>query len=541
MASSPALAKAPPAPARRGQHPGIALTVIAATQLMVVLDITIVNIALPHIQQALNFSTTGLSWVINAYTLTFGGLLLLGGRMGDILGRRRVFIVGVLLFSFASLLGGVATSSWWLLAARSLQGVGGAIASPTALALIATNFKEGPERNRAFGVFSAVAGAGGAIGLLAGGMLTSWLSWRWVFFVNVPIGIAIAVLAPLYINESERHPGRFDLAGAFTATLGMVSLVFGFIRASEHGWSDPLTLASFGAALALLLIFLANEQRVAQPITPLHLFRNRNRSGAYAMMLCLAAAMFSIFFFITLFVQEILGFSPLKAGFAFLPISLAIIAAAQFAARSQFRFGPKPFMVVGSILVTAGVLWSTRIDLQTTYASGVLGPTILFGLGMGSIFVPLMLIAVSRVAPHETGAATGMLNATQQVGGSLGLSILVTVYGTASRNEASSQVGKFLAQASPAEAARFKATGQLPPPYSSEVLVHGISQAFYMGLVFAAMAMVIALFVIKVRKEDLPGYEASEKAEKAEPAEEPAPAGGSPPAGEAPSTGEAAA
>ncbi|MBD0695463.1 MFS transporter [Streptomyces sp. CBMA123] len=500
MATSRALATAPPATARRGQHPGIALTVIAATQLMVVLDITIVNIALPHIQQALKFSTTDLSWVINAYTLTFGGLLLLGGRAGDILGRRRVFIVGVLVFSLASLLGGVAQNAPWLLAARALQGLGGAIASPTALALIATNFKEGPERNRAFGVYSAVAGAGGAVGLLLGGMLTSWLSWRWVLFVNVPIGIAIALLAPLYINESERHPGRFDLSGAFTATAGMVSLVYGFIRASDHGWTDAVTLTAFALAVVLLAAFLLNERRVAQPITPLHLFRDRNRSGAYGLMLCVAATMFSIFFFITLFVQEILDFSPLRAGFAFLPISVAIVAAAQFAARNQVRWGPKPFLVTGSALVLAGVFWATRVDIHSTYAGGVLGPTLLFGFGMGSIFVPVMLTAVSHVAPHETGAATGMLNTTQQVGGSLGLSILVTVYGTASRNEARQQVGAFLRQATPQQAVAFRASGQLPAPYSSEVLVHGIATAFQMGLVFASLAVLIAVFVIKVRR-----------------------------------------
>ncbi|MER7673557.1 MFS transporter [Kitasatospora sp. NPDC096128] len=500
MATSRALATAPPATARRGQHPGIALTVIAATQLMVVLDITIVNIALPHIQRALSFSTTNLSWVINAYTLTFGGLLLLGGRAGDILGRRRVFIVGVLLFSFASLLGGVAQSSSWLLAARALQGVGGAIASPTALALIATNFKEGPERNRAFGVYSAVAGAGGAVGLLLGGMLTSWLSWRWVLFVNVPIGIAIALLAPLYINESDRHPGRFDLPGAFTATAGMVSLVYGFIRASDHGWTDAVTLTAFSLAVVLLAAFILNERRVPQPITPLHLLRDRNRSGAFGLMLCVAATMFSIFFFITLFVQEILGFSPLRAGFAFLPISVAIVAAAQFAARNQIRWGAKPFLVAGSVLVLGGVFWATRIDIHSTYAGGILGPTLLFGLGMGSIFVPVMLTVVSHVAPHETGAATGSLNTMQQVGGSLGLSILVTVYGTASRNEAGQQVGKFLRQATPQQALQFRATGKLPAPYSSEVLVHGIATAFQMGLVFASLAVLIAVFVIKVRR-----------------------------------------
>ncbi len=231
-----------PGAARREGHPGIALTVIAACQLMVVLDATIVNIALPHIQGALKFSTTDLTWVVSAYTLTFGGLLLLGGRAGDILGRRRVFLTGILLFIAASLLGGLAQEPWQLLAARALQGVGGAIASPTSLALITTTFAEGPERNRAFGVFAAVSAGGGAVGLLAGGMLTEWLDWRWVLFVNVPIGLLIAVLTPLYISESERHPGRFDILGALTSTLGMASLVYGFIRAAEKGWRDGLTL-----------------------------------------------------------------------------------------------------------------------------------------------------------------------------------------------------------------------------------------------------------------------------------------------------------
>ncbi|MHA6763244.1 MFS transporter [Streptacidiphilus sp. PAMC 29251] len=498
MALPTALRKSDPPQARRGQHPNVALTVIAATQLMVVLDATIVNIALPHIATALKLSTTNLSWVINAYTLTFGGLLLLGGRIGDILGRRRTLMTGVLLFSLASLLGGLATAPWMLLAARSLQGMGGAIASPTALALITTNFAEGPARNRAFGVFSAVAGAGGAIGLLAGGMLTSWLSWRWVLFVNVPIGIAIALLAPLYINDSERRPGRFDLPGALTATLGMVSLVYGFIRASQDGWGDSWTLAAFGAAVVLLASFLLIESRTAQPITPLKMFRERNRSGSYGIMLCLAAAMFSIFFFVTLFVQDILGYTPLRAGVAFLPISVAIVTAAQISARLQSRFGAKPFLVGGSLLVSAAIAWLTQISTDSGYLSGVLGPTLLFGLGMGSIFVPVMLTAVSGVAPQETGAASGLLNTTQQVGGSLGLSILVTVFGTASRHEGKQQVGRFLAShPGPQQLAAFKQTGQLPKEYADQVLSHGISTAFDMGLVFAVLAVIIAVFVMK--------------------------------------------
>ncbi|MGK4584373.1 MFS transporter [Kitasatospora sp. HPMI-4] len=497
MASSADLAQAPPARARRGRHPGITLTVIAAAQLMAVLDITIVNIALPHIQQALAFSTAGLSWVVNAYTLTFGGLLLLGGRAGDILGRRRMFVVGVLLFGLASLLGGVAGSATWLLAARSLQGVGGAIASPTALALIATNFAEGRARNRAFGVYSAVAAGGGAIGVLAGGMLTTWLSWRWVFFVNVPIALAVALLAPLYINESARRPGRFDLLGACTATLGTGSLVFGFIRASEHGWTDGWTLAAFATALVLLPYFLLHERRTAQPITPLHLFRDRNRSGSYAMMLCLAGAMFSVFFFITLFVQNVLDFSPLRAGFAFLPISVSIVAAAQIAARNQVRFGAKPFQVTGALLVTGGLFWLTHTSTVSGYAGGVLGPTLLFGLGMGSLFVPTMLTAVSGVAPHETGAATGTLNATQQIGGSLGLSILVTVYGAASRHEAARQLVRLSDHGTAAQLAQFRASGRLPAPYAQQVLAHGIASAFTAGLVFAVLAVLIAVFVIR--------------------------------------------
>jgi EmrB/QacA subfamily drug resistance transporter len=478
--------------------------VIAAAQLMVVLDITIVNIALPHIQRALHFTTTDLTWVVNAYTLTFGGLLLLGGRLGDILGRRRVFVAGILLFTFASMLGGLSVNSGMLLATRALQGAGGAIASPTALALIATNFREGPERNRAFGVFSAVAGSGSAIGLLAGGMLTSWLSWRWVLFVNVPIGILIALLAPVYINESERHPGRFDVAGALTSTLGMGSLVYGFIRAAQDGWSNTWAVAAFGAAALLLTVFLINERRTPQPITPVRMFRDRNRSSGYGMMLLLAAAMFSIFFFLTLFVQNILGYSPIKAGVAFLPISACIITAAQISSRFQARVGAKPFLILGALLVTSGLLWLTRTGPGSGYPEGVLGPTMLFGFGAGCIFVPVMLIGVSGVAPHESGAASGLLTTMQQVGGSLGLSLLTTVFATASRNEARHQAAGYLAHATPQQAAAFRATGQLPPPYSAHVLAHGISSAFEIGALFALAALAIAVFGFTRTPRELP-------------------------------------
>ncbi|MFE6945878.1 MFS transporter [Streptomyces chartreusis] len=492
-----------PGAARRQGHPGIALTVIAACQLMVVLDATIVNIALPHIQDALKFSTTDLTWVVSSYTLTFGGLLLLGGRAGDILGRRRVFMTGILLFTLASLLGGLAQEPWQLLAARVLQGMGGAIASPTSLALITTTFPEGPERNRAFGVFAAVSAGGGAIGLLAGGMLTEWLDWRWVLFVNVPIGIVIAVLAPLYINESERHSGRFDIAGAVTSTAGMASLVYGFIRAADEGWRDSLTIGSFAAAVILLLAFAFIESRAKEPITPLKMFADRNRSGTYVIMLSLAAAMFGMFFYIVLFVQNVLQYSPIEAGLAFLPVTVVIALGAGLSQRFLPVLGPKPFMLAGSALAAIGLAWQTLITADSSYAGGVLGPMLVFGFGMGLNFVTLTITAVSGVAQHEAGAASGLLNATQQVGGSLGLSILTTVFGTASKDEAEKQVPKFMAEGSAEQKAEFAKTHQLPGSWGHEVLTQGISTGFVAAASMAVIALATAWLVIRVRKSDL--------------------------------------
>ncbi|MET9615151.1 MFS transporter [Kitasatospora indigofera] len=499
MAISDTLSKnSPPLGKSRGK--GITLTVIAATQLMVVLDATIVNIALPQIRDVLKFSTTDLSWVINAYTLTFGGLLLLGGRAGDILGRRRVFIIGTLLFGFASLLGGFAQDSSMLLAARALQGIGGAICSPTAFALIATNFEEGPERNKAFGVFSAVAGSGAAIGLLAGGLLTEYLDWRWVFFVNVPIAALIAFAAPRYIAESERQTGRFDIPGALTSTVGLVALVYGFIRAASDGWSDPITLASFALGLILVAAFVVIERTTAQPITPLHLFADRNRTGGLVMMLCLAAAMFGIFFYITLFVQGPLGYSPLRAGVAFLPISAAIIVAAQIASTFQAKLGPKPFMAGGAALVTIGLTWLTTLSADSGYVDGVLIPTVIFGFGMGLIFVPVMLLAVAGVAEQDTGAASGLLNSMQQIGGSLGLSILTTVFATAAADKTAE-----LMAAAPKDAAPTK---EQAAAMGNQVLAYGISQGFIVGAVLAGVALLVAVFVIKAKASDLPTGEA---------------------------------
>lgn len=487
----------------RGSGNGLALFVIASCQLMVVLDITIVNIALPHIQTALDFSTESLSWVVNAYTLTFGGLLLLGGRTGDILGRKRVFVFGVLLFGLASLLGGLAQNAGQLMAARALQGVGGAIASPTSLALITTTFREGPARNRAFGVFAAVSAGGGAIGLLAGGVLVEWLNWRWVLFVNVPIALLIAALARRVLRESARHPGHFDLIGALLGTCGMVALVYGFIRASQDGWRDGFTLGSFAAAVVLLLLFVLNERRSPQPITPLHMFADRNRAGTYGIMLFLACAIFGMFFFLTLFVQNVLGFSPLRAGLAFLPVSVMVAIAAGATSQLLPKYGPKPFMVAGALCCAAGLGWLTLTDVHSTYPGSILGPILVFATGMGLQFVSLTLMALSDVPDRESGAASGLLNTMQQIGGSLGLSILVTVFGTASRSEAKEQVAAFLGAASPEQKAFFARTGQLPKPWADQVLASGVSAAFVAASLFTLVGAVIAVCAIQVRPSDL--------------------------------------
>ena len=364
--SGPELASRPPGAARRGHHPAVALAVIAASQLMVILDATIVNIALPQIQQALGFSTTDLSWVLNAYTLTFGGLLLLGGRAGDILGRRRVFIAGILIFTLASFLGGLATSAGWLLAARALQGVGGAIAAPTALALITTNFAEGPERNRAFGVFGAVAGAGGALGLLAGGMLTSWLSWRWVLFVNVPIGVLLAALTPLYITESKRHPGTFDLGGALTSTAGMTALVYGFIRAAQEGWSDPGTLGLVRRRRDPAgRVPVDRDQdppahHPAAPVPPTATGPAATRSCWRWPRPCSACSSSSPCSCRTCWATARCGPASRSSR-----VTATIIVSSQFAARSLPRLGAKRLMITGALLAVAGLAWLTQVSVTS--------------------------------------------------------------------------------------------------------------------------------------------------------------------------------
>jgi EmrB/QacA subfamily drug resistance transporter len=411
----------------RASRSSAALALIAACQLMVVLDGTVVYVALPKIQADLGFSTTGLSWVVNAYTLAFGGLLLLGGRAGDILGQRRVFVAGIALFGLASLAGGLADAEWFLLAARTAQGVGAALAAPSALALIPANFAEGAPRTRAIGVYTAVAAAGGAVGLIVGGLLSDWASWRWVLFINVPVAAAVVLAAPMAIRETPLRPGHFDLAGALTSTAGMTSLVYGLIRASADGWSDTVALVALGAAMPLLVGFVVREARASQPILPLRLLADRTRAAGFATMLVFPAAMFGMFFFLTQFLQQVHGYSALRTGFAFLPLTLLVLASSALATRMVPRFGTTRLATTGAAVTTAGLVWVAQISPETGYATGVLGPVLLFGLGAGLLFAPLTTAILSGVAPADSGAAASLLNAMQQVGGALGLAVLVTV------------------------------------------------------------------------------------------------------------------
>jgi EmrB/QacA subfamily drug resistance transporter len=456
-------------------------------QLMIILDATVVNIALPHIQAGLHFSATSLSWVMNGYTLTFGGLLLLGGRAGDILGRRRMFLAGIVVFTLASLAGGLATSAGELLVARAVQGVGGALASPAVLALVVSGFAEGRERIRALAVYSAVVTAGGSLGLVLGGLITQWASWRWVLFVNVPIGIAVTVLTPRFVTETPRQSGRFDLPGAVTSTAGVAALVYAFIRAASDGWGDHVAIAAFAAAVVLLAAFVANETRAPQPITPLRLFADPARSGSFAARLLVVAGMFGMFFFLTQFLQDVLGFGPLRAGVAFLPMTLLLFAVSRLAPRLMSRVGGWRLMLAGMIPVMAGMAWLSRVSPATDYWSGVFGPMVLLGAGMGVVFVPLTTASLAGVRPQESGAASSMVNVMQQLGGSVGLAVLVAVFGTATRASLAHPVAGLTAQA-----------------FRRQVLAHGMSTAFTLAAIFDVAAFVVIAVLLRTRRPRVP-------------------------------------
>ena len=493
------------------RHLGLALVVIATAQLMVVLDATIVNVALPDIQKALGFSGSGLEWVVNAYALTFGGLLLLGGRAGDLLGRRRVFIAGIILFSVASLLGGFATTQEWLLAARAIQGVGGAIVAPTALSLVTTTFPEGPPRNRAMGVYAAMSIAGAAVGLILGGVLTTYLSWRWVFFVNVPIGVAVMLAAPRVLGESARRHGRFDLPGAITGTLGLAALVYGLTSAATtpngvSHWGDTKVVASLTAAVVLLVSFVLIEWRSKHALMPLRIFKNRNRSGAYLIMLCIGTAMFGMFFFLTIFVQTVWGYSALRTGIAYLPMVATIMLMAGVSAQLVPRIGARPLMLAGSAIGAGGMYWLSRINEHSTYVNGLLGPIIVTAIGLGMLFMPVTLVALSKVEDKDAGLASSLLNTGQQVGGSIGLALLGTVAWTAVANSIHSQAAAAAAAAAKSgHGLHAAASGAIPKAIYAHALSVGFSKGFLLSSAIALLALIVTIVMIRVRRVDLAG------------------------------------
>jgi EmrB/QacA subfamily drug resistance transporter len=411
-------------------NPNAVLAVVAFAQFMVVLDATIVNVTLPTIKRDLGFSEQNLSWILNAHTLMFGGFLLLGGRAADRLGRRRLFVAGTTLFMGASLVCGLSQSEGMLLGARAVQGLGGAMVSPAALSIILTTFAEGTERNRALAVWGAIAGMGGATGLLLGGALVEAISWRWVFFVNVPIGVIVLMLTPRIVPESRLNTGAeqgYDAFGALTITLGTIALVFTLIKTASWGWGSGKTIAGFAIAAALIAAFLVNEQRTRDPLVPLRIFSNRSLAAADLTMLLLAASLFGMFYFCTLYLQQVLGYGALKTGVSYMPFSVVLIASSATAANVVDRLGPKPVLVTGLLICTVGFVLLTGVSVHSNYVKHVLPAFLIIALGMGLSFVSITIAATSGVAPEESGLASGLLNTTQQVGGSLGLAILSTV------------------------------------------------------------------------------------------------------------------
>jgi EmrB/QacA subfamily drug resistance transporter len=422
-------AKIVEAPSQGSGRKWVILVIACLAQFMVVLDATIVNVALPSIQRGLHFSAASLQWVVNAYTLVFGGFLLLGGRAADLIGRKRLFVAGVALFSLASLLNGVAQSSTMLIVGRGLQGLGGALVSPAALSIITTTFTGNQERTRALGVWSAIAAGGGAVGLLLGGALTDLASWPWIFIVNVPVGVIALVLAIRNVPESRVQTAHrsFDIAGGVSVTAGLVVLVYAIVKAQAYGWGSPRTIGLIAAGAALLALFAAIESRSRAPLMRLSIFRVRTLAVADGVLLLVASAMFGMFFFASLYVQEILGYSPLRAGLAFLPVTAGIVIGAGLAQQLIRRIGLRNVSLVGVSFATAGMVWLTQLPVHGSYVGDLLVGLLPMSIGMGLTFVPITLLGTGGVQGEDAGLASGLFNTAQQVGGSLGLAILSTI------------------------------------------------------------------------------------------------------------------
>jgi EmrB/QacA subfamily drug resistance transporter len=485
-------AAAPVLPAKRW----LALAVIAIAQLMVVLDASIVNIALPSAQLSLGISDADRQWVITAYTLAFGGLLLLGGRIADFVGRKRMFIVGLLGFAAASALGGAAQNSAMLFGSRALQGAFAALLAPAALSLISITFTESRERAKAFGVYGAISGGGAAIGLVMGGVLTEYASWRWCLLVNVPIAIAAAVAAVAFVTESKAEGNtKYDIPGAILVTGGLVSLVYGFTEAAKTGvgWLSGSTLGFLGLAVVLLAGFLVVEARSSHPLLPMRVLLDRNRGGSYLASLLIGAGLFAMFLFLTYYFQINLGYSALKSGFAFLPFSAGIIVTAGVVSTLLPRTGPKPLMVLGTILASAGMVIFTIISDTTSWLTVILPGEILMSVGLALVFVPLSSLALKGVSDQDAGVASAVLNTSQQIGGSLGTALLNTFYASAVSGYLASHV-------------------TVPSDLKTQqplAFIHGYHVAFGIGVGLLVAATLVVLFMVNAKKDDLPTVSAA--------------------------------
>lgn len=500
------LDKASGVPDTGGHHNRwLVLAIVCFGQLMVILDATIVNVALPAIQTDLDLSPEGLQWIVNGYTLAFGGFLLLGGRLGDIYGRKTIFIAGVLIFTIASLLNGLAQSEEWLVGARALQGLGGALLSPAALSIITTEF-HGDDRAKAMSVWGAIAGLGAALGLLVGGVLVKYTSWEWIFFVNVPVGILVigAALSQIVESSAEDKPA-LDSVGAFTATAGLVALVFGITQTESKGWGSATVLVSLAIAAALLITFISVERRHRDPLVPLRIFSVRSVSAANSVGLLAFAAIFPFFFFLSLFLQQVLGYDALKTGFAFLPFSISIIATATIASQAVPKIGVRKSALIGSGSAFIGMLgFGLMLDADLSYFPGVFIPMVFLAIGMGMTFVPLTFLATSKVPPSEAGLASGLFNTTQQIGGALGLAILATL---ANDRFSSQLVEKSTAAGVQVPAGSDQAALATAPPEVQAIvaqsLVSGWSLAFLIGAGLIILGFIAGLVLIHDEDADL--------------------------------------
>jgi EmrB/QacA subfamily drug resistance transporter len=460
----------------------VTLVLVCSAQFMVILDATIVNVALPTIQRELHFSETDLQWVINGYTLTFGGFLLLGGRLGDLLGRKRIFLAGTLLFSFASLLNGLSTSSTELVIFRGLQGLGGALVSPTALSIITTTFEEGPDRTKALGVWGAIAAGGAAFGLLLGGILVEYLSWEWIFFVNVPVGIVTVILSARLIRESRGQAGgSFDVLGAVLVTSGLIVLVYAIVKAESDGWGSSTFLGLAAIAVALLAAFVYVEAHIAGPLVRLSIFKIRSLAVANTVLLLVAGGLFALFFFATLYIQQILGFSPLEAGLAFLPVTAGIIVGSGTAQFFVRKIGVRANTIGGMAFAAVGLFLLSGVPVDGSYASDLLPGLLLMSFGMGNTFVPITLIATTNMHQRDAGLASGLFNTSQQIGGALGLAVLSTL--------AADKTSSYLTSLGHAPTSADKAAG----------LVEGFQVAFTSAAILVAFGAVLMAVLLRAK------------------------------------------